>query len=132
MLTEGFQWTNPWAVDAAWNPAENRWLFAVLRLYRSEVEITIFEPTGLDAFPYPLPFAPTYKSPWPSGPPSLPKHSRKVKSRFDNNTKLSLGSLPKNLIVTVTYEEEGLLIFSHDRALGTGSDLPNAKAAKLP
>jgi hypothetical protein len=121
-----------WAVDYAVDMVEWRHLFALLQVNASTLEVTIFNVTGLDAFPYPLPFAPTYKSPWPAEPPSLPKHSRKVNSRFDNNTKLSLVSLPKNLIVTVAHEEVGLLIFSYDRALRTWSDLPNAKAAKLP
>jgi hypothetical protein len=132
MVNEVFQWPDPWAVDAAWDPIENRWLFAVLRFDRFEVEITIFDPTGLDAFPFPLSFAPTWKSPWPYEPPSLPKHSRRVKSHPYSIAKLSLACLRESLIVTVAHKEEGLLISSYDRALRKWSDLPNAKAAELP
>ncbi len=104
----------------------------MLRLYPWTLEITIFDPTGLDAFPYPLSFAPTWKSPWPDEPPSLPTHSRKVDSRHNSIIRLSLACLPKSLIVTVAHNEAGLLISSYDRALQTWSDLPNAMAAKLP
>jgi hypothetical protein len=121
-----------WAVDFTLDEIERRFLFALLTFNTSTLEVTIFNVTRLDAFPYPLSFAPTYKSPWPAEPPSLPKLSRKVNSRLDPNTKLSLACLPERLIVTVSHEEVGLLIFSYDRALRTWSDLPNAKAAKLP
>jgi hypothetical protein len=121
-----------WAVDFTLDQIEWRFLFALLTFNTSTLEVTIFNVTGLDAFPHPLSFAPTYKSPWPAEPPSLPKLSRKVNSRLDPNTKLSLACLRENLIVTVSHEEVGLLIFSYDRALRTWSDLPNAKEAKLP
>jgi hypothetical protein len=121
-----------WAIDFTVDTIERQYLFALLQFNTSRLEVSIFNSTGLDAFPYPLSFAPTYRSPWPAEPPSLPKLSRKVNLRLDKTTRLSLACLRKNLIVTVSHEEEGLLIFSYDRALRTWSDLPNAKAAKLP